>query len=99
MDAARLWALKHGIWATSTAERLRVAGAVKRRDPEEVAAEIESFHLIQRFRIHQQLTTKDREAVNRVNPEDLNELHRLMLKEAFKQAKKLQLRLKQEFAV
>jgi CBS domain-containing protein len=99
MDAARLWALKHGIWATSTAERLRVAGAVKRRDPEEVAAEIESFHLIQRFRIHQQLTTKDREAVNRVNPEDLNELHRLMLKEAFKQAKKLQSRLKQEFAL
>jgi len=97
MDAGRLWALKHGIWATSTAERLRLAGAAKRRDPEEVAAEIESFHLIQRFRIHQQLTTKDPDAVNRVDPDDLNELHRLMLKEAFKQAKKLQARLKQEF--
>ncbi|QVL48381.1 MAG: signal transduction protein [Thiocapsa sp.] len=99
MDAGRLWALKHGIWATSTAERLRLAGAAKRRDPEEIAAEIESFHLIQRFRIHQQLTTKDPEAVNRVDPDDLNELHRLMLKEAFKQAKKLQARVKQEFAL
>ena len=96
MDAGRIWALKHGIWATSTAERLRLAGAAMRREAEEVAAEIESFHLIQRFRIHQQLTTKDPEAANRVNPDDLNELHRLMLKEAFKQAKKLQSRLRQE---
>ncbi|MBK1645055.1 signal transduction protein [Thiocapsa imhoffii] len=97
MDAARLWALRHGIWATSTTERLRQAAAVKRRDPEEVAAEIESFLLIQRFRIHQQLATQDPDAVNRVNPDDLNELHRLMLKEAFKQAKKIQARVRQEF--
>ncbi len=99
MDAGRLWALQHGIWATNTAERLRLAGVAKRRAAEEVAAEIESFHLIQRFRIHQQLTTKDPDAVNRVNPHDLNELHRLMLKEAFKQAKKLQARVKQEFGL
>jgi CBS domain-containing protein len=99
MDAGRIWALKHGIWATNTAERLRLAGAAKRREPEDVAAEIESFHLIQRFRIHQQLTTKDPDAINRVDPNDLNELHRLMLKEAFKQAKKLQARLKQEFGI
>lgn len=96
MDAGRIWALKHGIWATSTAERLRLAGALKGRAPEEVAAEIESFHLIQRFRIQQQLATQDPDAVNRVDPDDLNELHRLMLKEAFKQARKIQARLSQE---
>ena len=59
-------------------------------------AEVEAFHLVQRFRIQQQLLTRDRDRVNRVDPSDLNELHRLMLKEAFKQAGKLQLRLRQE---
>jgi CBS domain-containing protein len=34
------------------------------------------------------------DAANRVDPNDLNELNRLMLKEAFKQAKRLQARLK-----
>ncbi|MCW8889880.1 MAG: hypothetical protein OQL20_04395, partial [Sedimenticola sp.] len=41
-----------------------------------------------------QLAAEDPADVNRVDPDSLNELHRLMLKEAFKQAKKLQLRLK-----
>jgi CBS domain-containing protein len=99
MDVARLWALKHGIWATNTAERLRLSGAVRQREPQEVAAEIEAFHLLQRFRIQQQLVTHDRDAVNRVDPDDLNELHRLMLKEALKQAKKLQSRIRQELLV
>jgi CBS domain-containing protein len=51
---------------------------------------------VQRFRIGRQLATQDREGINRVNPSELNELHRLMLKESFRQAKKLQLRLRQE---
>jgi len=97
VDPARLWSLLHGIWATNTAERLRAAGAAMGRGPEDVAAEVEAFHLVQRFRIHQQLATRDRDGCNRIDPSDLNELHRLMLKEAFRQAKKLQLRLRQEF--
>ena len=52
---------------------------------------------MQRFRFQQQLSTDDREKANRLNPANLNELNRLMLKEAFKQAKKLQLRLKLEY--
>ncbi len=99
MDAARLWALKEGVWATNTAERLRAIGRIRRRRPEDISAEIEAFHLIQRFRINQQLQTQDPGAVNRVDPEDLNELHRLMLKESFKQARKLQARLRQEFGL
>jgi CBS domain-containing protein len=95
-DAARIWSLRHGIWATNTAERLRAAGAATSRPPEDVAAEVEAFHLIQRFRIQQQIATRDRDQANRIDPADLNELHRLMLKEAFRQAKKLQLRLRQE---
>jgi CBS domain-containing protein len=98
-DPARLWALQFGAWSTSTADRLRAAGAAQQRPAEDIAAEIEAFHLIQRFRINQQLQTSDHAAVNRVDPSDLNELHRLMLKEAFRQAKKLQLRLKQQLGL
>lgn len=98
-DAARLWALKDGLWATGTTERLRVTGERRQRRPEDIAAEIEAFHLIQRFRIHQQLQTSDLDAVNRVDPNDLNELNRLMLKESLKQARKIQTRLRQEFGL
>ncbi len=98
-DAARLWALQMGIWTTGTAERLRAAGAIQQRAAEDIAAGVEAFHLVQRFRIEQQLRTHDLDAVNRVDPNDLNELHRLMLKEAFRQAGKLQLRLKKQFGL
>jgi CBS domain-containing protein len=99
MDAARLWALADAIPATSTAERLRTVGRSRNRNPADVAAEVEAFHLIQRFRIEQQLKTHDQDAVNRVNPNELNELHRLMLKESFRQAKKVQARVRQEFGL
>lgn len=97
MDPARVWALQHAIWATNSADRLRAAGVARGRPLEDTAAEVEAFHLIQRFRIQQQLQTRDLDAVNRLDPDDLNELHRLMLKEAFKQAKRIQLRLRQQF--
>jgi CBS domain-containing protein len=97
VDAARIWSLAHGIWATNTGERLREAGPALNRRPEDTAAAIEAFDLVQRFRIRQQLASRDRDAANRLDPSALNELHRLMLKEAFKQAKKLQLRLKQDY--
>jgi len=98
-DPARVWALQHGIWATNTAARLRAAGAVQGRPAKDVAAEVEAFHLIQRFRIEQQLGSRDPDGVNRVDPGSLNELHRLMLKEAFKQAKRLQARLRPQHAI
>jgi len=96
VDPARIWALSEGVWATNTAERLRACGAIAGRPEADTAAEVEAFHLVQRFRVRQQLATHDREGINRVNPSDLNDLHRLMLKEALRQAKKLQLRLRQE---
>ncbi|MEY6433281.1 DUF294 nucleotidyltransferase-like domain-containing protein [Thioalkalicoccus limnaeus] len=98
-DCARLWALRHGLWATNTADRLRAVGQAQQRGGGDTAAEVEAFHLVQRFRIQQQLNTKDPDGANRVDPDDLNELHRLMLKEALKQAKRLQLRLRQEYAL
>jgi CBS domain-containing protein len=99
VDAGRIWSLAHGVWATNTSERLRAAGAALNRPPEDTAAAVEAFHVIQRFRIQQQLATADPEAANRLDPSSLNDLHRLMLKEAFKQAKKLQLGLKQHYGL
>ncbi len=96
VDAARIWSLAHGIWATNTGDRLRATGPALNRSAEDTAAAVEAFHLVQRFRVQQQLTNKDPNRANRIDPADLNELHRLMLKEAFKQIKKLQLRLKQD---
>jgi CBS domain-containing protein len=97
VDAARLWGLQAGVWATGTAERLRAASSIRSRTAEDVSAEIDAFHVIQRLRFAQQLKTDDPDAVNRVDPDELNDLERLMLKEAFRQAKKLQLGLKQQF--
>jgi CBS domain-containing protein len=97
VDAARIWSLAHGVWATNTGDRLREAGRTMARKPEDTAAAVEAFQLLQRFRIQQQMRTRDPERVNRLDPSTLNDLQRLMLKEAFKQGKKLQLRLKQDY--
>ncbi len=97
VDAARLWALQHGLWMTNTIERLRVVGRILGRVQADTAASVEAFELIQRLRIQRQLAGGDYEEVNRVNPSEITGPQRLMLKEAFKQAKLLQLRLSQEF--
>ncbi len=97
VDAARIWSLTHGIWATNTGDRLRAVANATKQLPEETAAEVEAFYLVQRFRIQQQLMSKDPDAANRLNPSSLNGLNRLMLKESFKQARKIQLRLKLEY--
>ncbi|MEW8328659.1 MAG: DUF294 nucleotidyltransferase-like domain-containing protein [Candidatus Thiodiazotropha sp.] len=97
IDAARIWALKHGVWSTNSAERLRAAAADMKRSPADTAATIEAFDLIQRIRMQRQLAGGDYDEINRVNPSHLSSGQRLMLKEAFKQARLLQLRLRQEF--
>jgi CBS domain-containing protein len=97
VDAARIWSLAYGLWSTSTAGRLREAGRAAERSAEDTTSDVEAFHLIQRFRIQEQLASRDPDRVNRVDPADLNDLHRLMLKEAFKQSRKVQLRLRQGF--
>jgi len=94
VDAARIWSLAHGVWATSTADRLRGASEILSWRPDATAAAVEAFFLVQRFRIQQQLETKDPDRVNRIDTSSLNELNRLMLKEAFKQAKRVQQRLR-----
>jgi CBS domain-containing protein len=97
VDAARIWALQHGVWTTNTVERLRAVGAATHRQNADTAATVEAFEFVQRLRIQRQLAGGDYDEINRVDPSELTATQRLMLKEAFKQARLLQLRLSQEF--
>lgn len=99
VDAARIFALATGVPNTNTAERLRLSGAKRSVNPEETKALIEALNFIQILRLrHQQLDDRPGEQGNNlIYPDKLNELDRHILKEAFRQAKKLQQRLKLDY--
>ena len=99
VDAARVLALRTGVDATSTVQRLRQGGLRIGMPAEELSAMADGFHFIQLLRLRHQHLDTDHGAPgdNRVKPDDLNELDRRILKEAFRQARKLQLRLKLDY--
>ena len=92
VDAARIFALYAGVSQTGTAARLRAAARAWNMASDEVEAWVAAFHFIQLLRLrHQHLAQTRGEAVgNRIDPEQLNALDRRILKEAFRQARKLQ---------
>jgi len=94
-DAARVFALAAGVPHTNTAQRLRIAGARLNVPQDEIAAATEAFFFVQSLRLRAQLLAQGATAGphNRVDPHRLNEVDRRMLKEAFRQARKLQSRL------
>jgi CBS domain-containing protein len=95
VDAARIYALQRGVPETNTLARLRSAAASLGIPASEVEAWTRAFLFIQLARLRQQQACRreGRPMTNRVNPYELNELDRLTLKEAFRQARKLQSRL------
>lgn len=97
VDAARIIALGNGIAHTNTAQRLRTAAEAMRMGRDDVRAMIDAFFYIQTLRMQHQLAPDDPAGKrNRVDPDKLNELDRHVLKESFKQARKLQQRLQME---
>ena len=94
VDAARVFALALGIAETGTAARLRVAGKRLQVEDRHVAATIDAFHFLQLLRLRQQDLPGERGHANRIDPGALNEVEQRMLKEAFRQAKQLQRRLR-----
>jgi CBS domain-containing protein len=96
VDAARVLALAHGIPEASTVERLRKTASLKGGAGNDLEALLEAFHFIQLLRLrHQHLEIGLGRPGNNLLPvKDLNQLDRRILKEAFKQAKLLQSRLK-----
>lgn len=97
VDAARILSLANGIGETGTAERLRALAERGKLGREDIGALVQGFFVIQELRLRFQQTGTPAGLANRVDPEALNEFDRLILKEAFKQAKKLQGRLQMEY--
>jgi len=90
VDAARVFALGRGIADTGTAARLRLAGRELGVEARHVDATIDGFHFLQLLRLRQQDSPGGMAIANRIDPYALNEVEQRMLKESFRQAKKLQ---------
>jgi len=101
VDAARIFSLATGVGKTNTVQRLRASAAALRVPATEVEAWINAFLFIQmlRLRHHYEEASaqlpdgETRHLDNRIDPAQLNELDRRILKEAFRQARKVQAKL------
>jgi CBS domain-containing protein len=101
VDAARLFALASGAGVTGTAARLRAAGPKLNIASAEIEAWISAFFFLQMLRLRGQHEENQAgvEMDNRINPDELNDLDRRILKEAFRQARKVQSRLSLDYKV
>lgn len=99
VDAARIFALAAGSGETATIHRLRAAGQSWNLKNAEVEGWVEAFLYIQllRLRLQHEQRESGTEPSNRINPDQLNNLDRRILKEAFRQARKLQAALELYF--
>jgi CBS domain-containing protein len=92
VDAARIFSLGAGIAETNTIRRLRQIGEQWQLNKSQVDGWAEAFTFIQllRLRQHHEQTQSKLPPSNRIDPDKLNDLDRRILKEAFRQARKLQ---------
>ena len=99
IDAARVFALAHDVAATNTVQRVKQAAHLMNISPDEAAAVVEGFNFIQLLRLRHQHSEQmqGRAGDNLIRPDDLNEVERRILKEAFRQARKVQQRLKLDY--
>lgn len=99
VDAARIFSLASGSTATNTVQRLRDVANLLHIHNDEIEAWIEAFHFLQTVRLlHQyQCVTQGVAMNNQINPKLLNDLDRRILKEAFRQSRKMQSRLSMEY--
>ena len=89
VDAARVISLATATAHTGTEQRLRQGGVCLKMPGGEIDAMVEAFYFIQLLR----LRCHDGATPNRIDPGTLNEVDRRILKECFRQARKLQSRL------
>lgn len=99
VDVARILALRTEVSSSSTVQRLRQAGPRIGLQPDDLSAIVDGFNFIQLLRLRSQHLDTEHGAPgdNKINPNKLNEIDRRILKEAFRQARKLQLRLKLDY--
>jgi CBS domain-containing protein len=94
VDCARVFALAQGIPETGTAARLTLAGQRLQVAPRHVDATLVAFQFLQLLRLRRQDLPGTNGSPNRIDPYALHEVDQRMLKEAFRQAKQLQERLR-----
>ncbi len=101
VDVARIFALATGVHNTNSVQRLRLSAQRLNLRAEEINAVIEALDFIQLLRLrHQHLEGEPgKQGDNLINPDSLNELDRRILKESFRQARKIQTRLKLDYQV
>jgi CBS domain-containing protein len=101
VEAARLYALAHGIAATSTRERFAEAGRRLNASAQEAESWIGGFEFLQALRLQVQLRGEDAGAAGRdsnlVEVATLNDIDRRILKESFRVARRLQQRIELDF--
>ena len=100
VDAARIFSLATGGTHTNTVQRLRQSATGLRIPAGDVEAWINAFLFIQMLRLRHhyeatrhQVNAEARPLDNLIDPSTLNELDRRILKEAFRQARKVQAKL------
>ena len=95
VDAARIFSLAANVPHTNTVQRLRMSAAKLGFSPAETGAWVDALHFIQLLRLRRQHEEIENGSTldNHIDPDTLNDLDRRILKEAFRQARKLQTRL------
>jgi CBS domain-containing protein len=98
-DAARIFALAAGITETNTLARLRETGKRWEIPDATVEAWVQAFLFLQLLRLRQQhgQAQSGQPPHNRIDPDALSDLERRILKEAFRQSRKLQSTLEKYF--
>uniref|UniRef100_Q47FJ8 Cyclic nucleotide-binding protein n=1 Tax=Dechloromonas aromatica (strain RCB) TaxID=159087 RepID=Q47FJ8_DECAR len=101
VDVARIYAMASGVHNTNSIQRLRLASQRLSIRSEEINAVLEGLNFIQLLRLqHQYLEGEPgTQGDNLIDPDTLNELDRRILKESFRQARKIQTRLKLDYQV
>jgi CBS domain-containing protein len=98
VEAARIYALAHGIEATSTRARLQGYAAAVGVGEAESDGWVEGFDFLQYLRLRAQIGP-DRQALgpNQIEVRSLSDIDRRILKEAFRMARRLQQRLELDY--
>ncbi|HRD95129.1 MAG TPA: DUF294 nucleotidyltransferase-like domain-containing protein [Rubrivivax sp.] len=98
VDAARLYALAHGLPDIGTRARLEAAAPLMRVSPQEGQAWVTAFEFLQMLRLQVQMGPPLANGnPNLVDTSVLNDIDRRMLKEAMRIAKRLQQRMQLDY--
>jgi CBS domain-containing protein len=99
VDAARLYALAHGLDASSTRARLLAVAQALQLPPTEGESWVAAFEFLQMLRLRIQLddTRSADDPPNEIDVDRLNPLERRVLKESFRVARSLQQRIELDY--